>query len=380
MPIIAIDASSAQKTQRTGVEEYSFQIIEGLKKMVGAEVKLILYFQNSLPALFVFHQEGVTGLVLNWPFKRFWQQLRVTWELWRRPPDIYFVPGQALPFFIAKKIKVATTIHDVGFARRPDLYPAAEVRRQRAATKRAVKRANVIFTPSEFTKNELINLFHARPEKVVVTPLAADVERFKPLSRETVEVVLNKYRLGYKNYLLFVGRVDRKKNPGVLLPAFEDLKKNMGQGDPLRLVFAGPAGHGFTELKVAAEKSTFKSFISFLDFVSTEDLSALINGAMVLLSPSWYEGFNLPLLEAAACGTPLIISDIQVHHEVVGQAAVFVPPNEPEKWLQVLTKAIREPALMAQLAESGLPLVKNFSWGKTAEMTFEALWKTLLEN
>lgn len=380
MSVIAVDASSTEKKQRTGVEEYAFQIIEGFKKIIGGENKLLLYYQKALPDFFAFHREGIEGLVLAWPFKRFWMQFRLTWELWRRPPKIFFVPSQALPFFISKKIKVATTIHDLGFSQRPDLYKSWEVRRQKLAVKRAVGRADIIFTPSQFTKDELVKIFRAKPEKTTVTPLAADLDRFQPLPRDAVETVLNQYRLGYKNYFLFIGRVDRKKNPAVLLPAFEELKKNMGQGDPLRLVFAGPAGLGFFELKKMSEQSVFKNFISFLDFVPSKDLPALMNGALAVLSPSWYEGFNLPLVEAAACGTPLVVSDIPVIHEVVGQTAIFVPPNESEKWLSALTKAAREPALIGQLSEAGLVMAKNYSWEKTAEKTFEALWKLLPEN
>jgi len=375
MPTIAIDASSTQKVPRTGVEEYSFQIIEGLKNLVSEETKLVLYYQNKLPDFFVFHQVGISGLVLNWPFKRFWMQLRVAWELLRRPPNIFFVPGQALPFFVSRKIKVATTIHDIGFARRPDLYLPAEVGRQTMVTKRAVKRADIIFTPSEFTKKELVEVFRAKPEKIVVTPLSADSGKYKPMSRETAEAVLDKYRLSYKNYFLFVGRVDVKKNPAVLFSAFEELKKNMGQGDPLRLVLAGPAGYRFAELKQLAAKSSFQDFISFLDFVPAEDLPTLICSARALVSPTWYEGFNIPLVQAAACGTPLIVSDIPINHEVMGSAALFVPPGEPEKWAMALNTTIHEPVTTSRLSDLGLEQAKNFSWEATCKKTLDALLK-----
>jgi alpha-1,3-rhamnosyl/mannosyltransferase len=302
-------------------------------------------------------------------------QLRVTWELWRRPPQVFFVPAQGLPFFISKRIKAATTIHDVAFCRRPDLYRSAEVRRQKAATRRAVKRAEVIFTPSEFTKRELIELFRAKPGQVVVTPLAAD-KIFVQRRREELEPILDKYRLGYKNYFLFVGRLEAKKNPTVLVSAFDDLKSRLGFGDPLRLVFAGQPGWRSAEVKSLVSRSPHKDSIVLLGFVPPTDLPALIGGALALVAPSWYEGFGLPLLEAAACGTPVIASDIPAHREVMGEAAIFVPPEVPEAWAAALLHVARQPELLAELSAKGLERSKSFSWSATAEKTRKVLWGT----
>jgi len=364
MPTIAIDSSSAEKPQRTGVEEYSFQIIERLKKSAVLEGTSVVLFSPK---------------TLKWPFKKFWMQIRVTWELWRRPPEVFFVPGQALPFFISKKIKVATTIHDVGFRRYPQLYPPAEVRRQEAVTRRAVRRADIIFTPSEFTETELVELYQAKLEKIVVTPLSADTDRYKFLSRETVEPTLQKYRLGYKNYFLFVSRVELKKNPEVLISAFGELKNKMGFGDPLRLVFAGRPGFGFEKIKKLHEISPVKDFILSLGYVSLEDLPALVNGARALVLPSWYEGFGIPALEAAACGTPVIAADIPPIHEVLGEAGLFVPPFELELWEQAMEKIAKDPVLVSELSQKGLARAKSFSWDSTAQKTAEAINKLLKE-
>jgi len=359
--VIAIDSSSAEKPQRTGVEEYAFQLIESFKKQsLGEGNSLVLFSPTKL----------------NWFFKKGWMQFRVTWELFRRPPAVFFVPGQGLPFFISKKIKVATTIHDVGFCSRPDLYRSSEVGRQKSATRRAVKRADIIFVPSDFTKKQLVQFFHAKPEKIKVIPLAAD-KIFIQQNKEAIEPILNKYRLGYKNYFLFVGRIEAKKNPIVLIPAFNEFKKNMGFGDPMRLVFAGPASWRSLEAKKAAAESPYKNFISWIDFVPREDLPGLMSGARALVAPSWYEGFGLTPLEAAASGTPTIVSDIPAHHEVMDNTAVFVLPMASEDWSTALTRAAREPMVMSELSTKALERVKQFSWETTTKNTWEELWNLL---
>jgi len=358
MPTIAIDTSSAEKKERTGVEEYSFQIIERLKELaVVGDNQLALFSRTTL----------------KWPFKRFWLQGRVTWELFRRPPKVFFVPAQALPFFISKKIKVVTTIHDVGFSRRPDLYPPAEVRRQNSATKRAVRRADLIFTPSEFTKQELISLFRARAEKIFVTPLAADTTRFKIRTKEEVEAVLEKYRLSYKNYFLFVSRIDAKKNPLLIVKAFEEVKNKMGFGDPLRLVFAGPPGYRFEEVRQAIKISSAKDFITGLGYVPPEDLPFLMSGALALVSPSHYEGFGLPLLEAAASGTPVVAANIPAYKEVMSEAARLVAVDQPETWPAAMLELAKDTNLAVDFSTKGLEQAKKFSWSKTADQTWGAL-------
>lgn len=357
--IVAIDSSSAEKPQRTGVEEYAFQLVENFKRQTLEEGDRLVLFSPA---------------TLKWPFKKGWMQLRLTWELLRRPPNLFFVPAQALPFFIRRKIKVVTTIHDLGFLCRSDLYPQSEVRRQEWAVRRAVKRADIIFTPSQFTKSELVKRYRLPLNKVMVIPLAAD-KIFVQQGREEIEPTLDKYRLGYKNYFLFVGRVEAKKNAAALIPAFEEFKKQMGAGDPMRLVFIGPPGFRFEEARELYEQSPCKEAISLLGFLPRQDLPALVAGALALVAPSWYEGFGLPLLEAAACGTPVIASDISAHREVMEGAALFVRPEAPEQWAAALMRLAREPGLLSELSTRGLERTKNFSWEETARKTFEYLWR-----
>lgn len=377
MSTIVIDASSAAKEQRTGVEEYAFQIIQNFKKnAVKAGDRVILFVSKPLSGELSVLPVGWEIRILKWFLSKYWMQLRVTWELWRRPPEVFFVPAQILPFFISKKIKVITTIHDVCFCHGKNFYQPAEIRRQQLATKRAVKRADLILVPSLFTKEELGRFYRAKSEKIIVTPLAAG-EEFHSRERTEVEAVLNKYRLGYKNFFLFLGRVESKKGPALLIPAFEQLKEQMGSGDPLRLVFVGAPGFGFSDIKKLIDKSRYHEFISLLGYIKREDLPAIMAGASALLAPSWCEGFNLPLLEAAASGTPIIASAIPVHKEVLSGAARFVNNEDSGGWMKAFSETIKEAELTARLVQSSQARVKDFSWAITAQKTWASLEKIL---
>jgi alpha-1,3-rhamnosyl/mannosyltransferase len=193
------------------------------------------------------------------------------------------------------------------------------------------------------------------------------------LSHEEIDPVLQKYRLGFKNYFLFVSRVEIKKNPEILISAFGELKKKMGFGDPLRLVFAGRPGFGFEKIKKVFENSSAKEFISFLGYIPSEDLPAFVSGSLALLVPSWYEGFGIPALEAASCGTPVIASDIPPAREVLGGAAIFVSPKDTESWEQAMERIAKDSNFVSELSQKGLERAKNFSWEATVEKTIKAL-------
>ncbi|MDG1949847.1 MAG: glycosyltransferase family 1 protein, partial [bacterium] len=184
--------------------------------------------------------------------------------------------------------------------------------------------------------------------------------------------VLRQYRLGTKIFLV-VGRLEKKKNVSTLIRAFELFKSRRGLGDPYELVFAGEPGYGFGAIKQYLQNVKAKESIKTLGFVPDEDLAKLMSAATGYMFPSWYEGFGIPNLEAMACGTPLITSDIPAHREVVGDAGLFASPSEPEQWAQALGRLVQGDGLGDQLVEKGKRRVQQFSWEKTAGLTWELL-------
>jgi glycosyltransferase involved in cell wall biosynthesis len=370
MTIFGIDASSANEEQKTGVQWYAFRLIEHMKGLPLAEgEQVVLYSKQPLKGELASLPAGWTSRVVPWRFPG-WMQFGMSWELFRRPPSVFFVPAKGVPRRTIKK--TVTTIHDLGFLRQPVLWEASSRKTLVRDHKRSIKKAELILTPSEFTKHELQELYRVPESKIQVTPLAADLDRYHPVDEQGQRAVRQKHRVG-PHYFLFVGRLERKKNVVGLLRAFEQFKAGRGAGDPYELVLVGHPGYGFAEIKKYLDYSEVKDSINQLGYVEGKDVVALISGATAYVMPSWYEGFGMTTLEAMACGAPVIASDIPPHREVCADAAVFVSPSESQTMARELEKLVQDSEKREQLSEAGLERVKQFSWDRTAQQTWEAL-------
>jgi len=375
--VYAIDAFSANEERKTGVEWYAFHLIQAMKQhTLSKEERVILLSTAPLRGALATLPAQWESHVLPWHFPRGWMQGRVSFEMLRHPVNVLFVPSQGLPLVMPhdprKQQATVTTIHDIGFFHQPDLYAPSVRRRLRSVTKRAMRRASHILTVSEFTKQEVMEAYHVPSEKIMTTLLAPNPTLYFPRPEEEKRVTLQKYRLS-PHYFLFVGRLEAKKNILTLLRAFEQFKERRGQGDPFELVLAGFSGYQGEEIKTFYEVSPCKSSMRFLGYVPEEDIPVLMSQATAYITPSWYEGFGIPNLEAASCGTPVIASDIPAHREVMGEASLFVPPADMEGWAKALTKIADDSSLRSLLREKGLAQAKQFSWARTAEQTWEVL-------
>jgi len=214
-PTIGIDASPLSRPHYTGTERYTFDLISTLTRLDGAALyDWILYSASdqpstlSLPANWKWKK-------LTWPLKRLWISVRLSLEMLIFPPDVLFVPANKLPLKLPKK--TATTIHDIAFIDQADCYQKSEVVRLKSALKQSVKKADVIFTISQSTRDAVVKLYPTAVDKLVVTHLAVDVK-----ARENVGIK----SLDRRPYLLFIGTVSLKKNILYLLKLYERLRKS----------------------------------------------------------------------------------------------------------------------------------------------------------
>lgn len=368
--VFVIDASSANKVKKSGVEMYAFQLIQNMKKHALEEnERVILYSPTKLEGALGELPPGWESRVLSWALPFGWMKCRVGWELFRQKPDVVFVPSQGLPY---GKTNMVTTIHDVGFRRLPNVYDAQNRKRLERVTKRSVKKASHLMTVSAFSKSEIESFYHTAPDRISVTHLAADTSVYRRLSLEEIDLVLQRNRIG-KHFFLYVGRLDQKKNIETIIRAFDQFKMDRGVGDPYELVLVGEQGFGFASMKNWIDRSAAREQIRVLGYLEDADVAALMNAATAFLFPSWYEGFGIPNVEAMNCGTPLLVSDIPVHHEVIGDAALFVSPEDPKEWVRAMKQLAENNTLQEQLRQKGSLRSVQFDWKKTAEETWKVL-------
>ena len=354
--LLAIDASRTNKKERTGVEWYSYFLIQEFKKIVPADTRVILYVQGEPLADLLPLPPNWEIKILRWPF-RFWTIFRLSWEMLTHKPDIFFSPANILPFFTPAK--TFTTIHDIGFKRFPECYGAGERRLQNFGVRHALRKADKIFTPSEFTKSELLTVYSAPAEKIAVTPLGYNTITATTVA-ETVHGILREHRIE-KPYFLFIGRKDAKKNIAGIIEAFKIFrKKNPGYS----LVLAGPG-----KLQITNDELQ----ITDIGWVDTEEKQALLKNCEAFIFPSLYEGFGLPILESFAAGTPVVTSNCASMPEVAGDAAILVNPKSSQEIADAMEKITKNPDLKSELIRRGTERLKNFSWIKCAKQTFEIL-------
>jgi glycosyltransferase involved in cell wall biosynthesis len=371
--LIGIDASRANKDRKTGVEWYAWHVIQNLKELTkDSDHSWVLYtgevLQNGLEKL----PKNWYEVRAHWPVKKGWTQVRLSYELWRRPTDVFFIPAHVLPRVSPKKSVV--TIHDVGFRRLPQLYRDRDRRFHEWSTKDIAKRAERVITVSEFSGREISELYGIDPNKIAITPNGIDHDRYRPLSDPAeIEERLIRYRIS-KPYLVSISRLEAKKNISNLVKAFTLFKARRGVGDPTKLVLIGNPGFGFEEIKKAIADSNVKQDILQLGYVPEADKPAILNGAQALIHPSWYEGFGIPPVEAMACGCPVLSSDAASLPEIIGKdAAIYFPPGELDGMAEAMARIQDEQGLAQKLRLAGITQASKYTWKNTAQLTLPVL-------
>ena len=374
--VIGIDASRANRAQKTGVEWYCYHLIQELKKIpLKSGDKFILYSPAELRGGLEDLPGGWEARILFWPPKYLWTQIRLNWEVFIKPPDILFIPTHSLPIFC--RAKSVVTIHDLGFERFKKAYSFWQRIYYPFVHRFAVKYADKIIVPSLFTKKELAQLYKADPNKIVVIPPGYDSRNYKVTQdREKIEEVLAKYKIK-KPYFLYVGRLEKKKNIKGLVEAYGQFLslRGISRRETIfkqipNLVLVGSPGFGYRKIKNQISK--IKN-IREIGYVKLGDLVYLYNAAEAFIFPSFYEGFGIPILEAMASNCPVVAANTASIPEVAGDAALYFNPENLLEMAGTIKKIIDNKGLINELIEKGQVRVKKFSWEKCAQKTLRVL-------
>lgn len=291
---------------------------------------------------------------------------RLLWTQWKLPSiyrekkaKLVFSPIPEAPLFSA--CQTVVTVHDLIPLRFPK-WRSPLTMYCRHYLPQVLAQSQHILTDSQATADDLIHFFCIPSAKITVVPLAYDAAHFRPLN------------LPQQNYFLYVGRHDPYKNLHRLIEAFAALPP----ADDLQLWISGPPDPRYTpSLKALVQSLALAHRVRFLGYVSYDQLPILLNQAIALVFPSLWEGFGLPVLEAMACGTPVVTSNVASLPEVAGDAALLVNPYQIKEISQAMQAIVQEPKLRSQLRQAGLDRSKQFSWSRTGHRTVEVLQQYL---
>jgi glycosyltransferase involved in cell wall biosynthesis len=265
------------------------------------------------------------------------------------------------------------TIHDLTFLYYPQFITAESHRYYNQQIEWAVRRADHILADSYATQSDLVALLDVPLEKITVVHLAAD-PACRPLTEAQATRVTAQYGLE-PGFLLCVGTLEPRKNLPGLLQAYRLLLNAEVTAAPLVLV--GGKGWLYDEIFERVEELRLSEQVRFLHNVQDTDLPGLYNAASLLTTPSFYEGFGLPALEAMACGTPVVVADRSSLPEVVGQAGLLVNPDDPDDIAHALARVLTEEPLRVQMRELGLAQAAGFTWEHAAQATL-AVYREVL--
>jgi glycosyltransferase involved in cell wall biosynthesis len=358
---IGIDASRAFERQRTGTENYSYQIIKTLLALPEADKHDWVIYVREGGKDFDIQNKRIDIVRVGLP--RLWTQAGLAARTWIDKLDVLWVPAHTLPILRKPGMKTVVTIHGIEY----EWLPAYENRLQRwylpLSTRYAAATATRVIAVSQFTKRQLIERLGVQADKICVIYEGAEIE---PVKAEAAKV-LSQWNLKKGEYLLFVGTVQPRKNLARLIEAVARMKK------PVKLVIAGKLGWNFNDVLEAPLRFGIPQEVEIVGYINdTERNSLLLNSAGLVL-PSITEGFGLPIVEAMAAGVPVAASTGGALPEVVGEAGLLFDPEDVVDICQKLTILIEDKNLRRQMVEKGICRAKEFRWEKAAQHTLKVL-------
>jgi glycosyltransferase involved in cell wall biosynthesis len=361
---IGIDARLAT-TPRTGIGSYTANLVAALGLSSGPD-RFVLLTDRPLQTP---PGPACTNVVLPVPSRLLWTFAGIPGACRRERLDLFHgTTNFEVPFFAG--CPLVATVHDLI----PLRFPQAVSRRFRllfgALIGRALRAARLVMTDAEYTRREILERFPVAPHKVVTVPLAAGAAFTPDPDPEGRRRVCARHGLD-RRYLLFVSVFEPRKNIPLLVDAFEIFRRAYPHGKEFQLALAGGAGWRGAEIAAAVRRRGLEPAVRLLGYVPDEDLPWLYRGAELAVVPSQYEGFGLSVLEAMACGTPVLAADASSLPEVVGDAGELFAPGDPALLARRIAEITAAPERRAAMREQGLARAADFSWDRTARRVLD---------
>lgn len=400
---IGFDASRAFIENRTGTENYSFQLLKSLSRIDQKNTYLIYLRPGQNPGKD--WPENFKFKVINFP--RLWTQLGLALRTFIDPLDVLFIPAHTLPLIRNPFLETVITVHDLGAEYLPAFHQLKQVLYLKLMTHYQLRSASKIIAVSEATKKDIVKRVGIKSGKIEVVYEGVG-EEFRVQNSEfridTQNNILNGFGLEKGKYFLFVGTIQPRKNLGRLIKAFSVFRSRLSDQSQsvvgssvsetgkqktekpksenreqrtdnrnFKLILVGNKGWKSDEIYSLPKELEIEKQVRFLGRISDEELRVLYGSAAALTYPSLFEGFGLPILEAFACGCPVITSNTSSMPEVAGNGAMLVDALNEAEITEAMVKITKNDILRNSLVVKGYSRLKNFSWEKSAQNTLEVL-------
>ncbi|OGE15169.1 hypothetical protein A3F00_03690 [Candidatus Daviesbacteria bacterium RIFCSPHIGHO2_12_FULL_37_11] len=392
--IIGIDGSRAFLKDKTGTENYSYQLLKALAKLeqssfsskIDSKNQYIVYLRTQGDAL-----RGWSGnfkfVELKWP--RLWTQVGLARQTFKDKLDVLFIPAHTSPLIHKPGLKTVVTVHDLGAEYLPKMHQLKQRLYLKYITKYQLKSATKLIAVSNATKKDLVKKIGIDPKKIEVIYEGYDENLFKPVKNDILVNSLKEFDLVAGKYFLFIGTIQPRKNLERLIKAFSSvissgtrnlkIKKAksrdlslIARDDNSKLVLVGSRGWLSDSIYKLPAKLGIEDKVKFLGRVEDKDLPALYSGAIALTFPSLFEGFGLPILEAQACGCPVLTSSTSSMPEIAGKGAIYVNPHSLDDIIRGMSR-VKSQESRVKLVRAGFENVKRFAWEKCAKETLKVL-------
>jgi glycosyltransferase involved in cell wall biosynthesis len=311
---------------------------------------------------------------LGTSFARFWwDHILLPNAAFKAGVDLLHYPYPTLPFF-KSKMPLVVSINNIIYWKFKEYRSGLWTKLRQFFKKEGFKKGAKIIVPSIATKMDIINTFHIPSEKIAIIPYGKNPIFKKGITSSQTAVVKKRYNINGP-FILYVGSFDFRKNLKRLIRSFAAVAKKRSE---LNLIIAGgistvvsPFVFSFDEMALYASNHGVSDKVHFIRLVPTEDLLALYNLASTFVYPSLYEGFATAVIEAMACGCPVVASNTSCLPEVVGDAGILVDPYSEAELASAIEKAVSDYNLKRNLISKGLRQAEKFSWDQTADSTLQ---------
>ncbi len=357
------------------LEGYGYFLYEAIRKIVAdhPQHEFVFIFDRPYNQRFIF-ADNVKAVVTGPPARhpvlwKLWYDIKIPAALRKHKADV-FVSCDGF-CSLSTKVPQCLVLHDLSFLHYPAFIKRSHLLFFKRYTPKFLEKAKSVATVSLFSRNDILARYPVSRDKINVVYSAAK-EIFQPVSREVKEQVKEKYT-GGKEYFLYTGAIHPRKNLMNLLKAFSVFKKK--QKSSLKLVLAGRLAWKYNSFIDALKSYKYRDDVLLTGYLPEEELVKLTASAYVMVYPSLWEGFGVPVLEAMRCGVPVITSSGSSMQEIAKDAALYADPANYHSIADQMLLLYKDEELRADLIEKGKLAEKEYTWTKTADL----LWQSILK-